>query len=175
MATVGILPKEVAIYAVPVVTLMLGLLIGYLAQRSGYCSVGGFRDYYLFRHTRLLSGYITLIFASFAGYLLFWFITPEAMTGFFWTTTNSLFTPIPGAPGGLSLAAYTLFAIIPGFFIGLICIILGGCPIRQTVMASEGNIKSAWFFVGMCIGSLIFAAWVSGAVVAMMKFAGFGV
>ncbi len=175
MVAVGILPKDIAIYAVPVVTLMLGLLIGYLAQRSGYCSIGGFRDFYLFRHTRLLSGYITLILASFVGYLFFWFITPAAMDGFFWANTNGLFTAIPGAPGGLSPAAYFLFAIIPGFFIGLICVYLGGCPIRQTVMASEGNYKAAWFFVGMAIGSIIFAAWVSGAVVVLMKSIGFGV
>lgn len=175
MAAVGILPNDIAIFAVPVVTLMLGLLIGYFAQRSGYCSIGGFRDYFLFRHTRLLSGYITLILASFLGYLLFWFITPEAMDGFFWATTNGLFTAIPGAPGDLNLAAYFLFAIFPGFFVGLICVFLGGCPIRLTVMASEGNYKAAWFFVGMALGSIIFAAWVSGAVVIMMKALGFGV
>jgi len=35
MAT-GILPKEAAVFFVPLVTLLLGLLIGYLAQRSGY-------------------------------------------------------------------------------------------------------------------------------------------
>jgi len=34
MAT-GILPMEIAVYAVPVVTLILGLLIGYLAQAFG--------------------------------------------------------------------------------------------------------------------------------------------
>jgi uncharacterized protein len=174
MAT-GILPKDIAIFAVPVVTLMLGLLIGYLAQRSGYCSIGGFRDYFLFRHTRLLSGYLTLVIASFAGYLFFWFVTQAAMDRFFWAFTTGLFTPIPGAPAGLNPAAYFLFAIIPGFFIGLICVFLGGCPIRQTVMASEGNYKAAWFFVGMCVGSIIFAAWISGAVVIMMKTLGFGI
>ncbi|HUU76384.1 MAG TPA: transporter component [Methanoregulaceae archaeon] len=173
MAT-GILTKEVAIYAVPLVTLMLGLLIGYLAQRSGYCSIGGFRDWVLFRHTRLLSGYLTLIVASFAGYLLFWLITPQAMEHFFWAFTTGLSTPIPGAPGGLNFAAYLIFAIIPGFFVGLICVFLGGCPIRQTVMASEGNYKAAMFFVGMCVGSILFAAVVSGWVVAMMKALGFG-
>jgi len=66
MAT-GILPAETAIYAVPLVTLLLGILIGYLAQRSGFCSIGGFRDYFLFRHTRILSGYLALIVFSFLG------------------------------------------------------------------------------------------------------------
>jgi hypothetical protein len=173
MAT-GILSRDVAVIAVPLVTLALGILIGYLAQRSGYCSVGGFRDYYLFRHTRILSGYLTLIVASFAGYLLFWFLTPAAMEHFFWAATSNPLSPVPGAPGGLNTAAYLVFAAIPGFFVGFICILLGGCPIRQTVMASEGNMRAGFFFIGMCIGSILFAAVVSGWVVTLMKTLGFG-
>lgn len=173
MAT-GILPMDSAVYAVPVVTLILGLVIGYLAQRSGYCSIGGFRDFVLFRHTRLLSGYLTLILASFAGYLLFWFLVPSSMEHFFWAFESDLFMPIPGAPAGLTPAAYLLFSAIPGFLIGLIAVLLGGCPIRQTVMASEGSRKAAWFFIGMCIGSILFAAVVSGWVVLLMKGLGFG-
>ncbi len=174
MAT-GILPKDAAVFFVPIVTLLLGLLIGYLAQRSGYCSIGGFRDYFLFRHTRLLSGYLALIAASFAGYLLFWLITPAAMEHFFWAVTSGPATPVPGAPGGLDTAAYLLFSIVPGFFVGFIAVLIGGCPIRQTVMASEGNYRAAWFFIGMCVGSVIFAAFVSGWVVGFMKALGFGV
>ncbi len=174
MAT-GLLPGEAAIFFVPLVTLLLGILIGYLAQRSGYCSIGGFRDYFLFRHTRLLSGYLSLIVASFAGYLLFWLFTPDAMEHFFWALKSGVATPVPGAPGGLDTTAYLMFSIVPGFFIGLIAVFTGGCPIRQTVMASEGNYKAAWFFVGMCVGSVLFAAVVSGWVVALMKSLGFGV
>lgn len=174
MAT-GILPKDAAVFFVPIVTLLLGLLIGYLAQRSGYCSIGGFRDYFLFRHTRLLSGYLALIAASFAGYLLFWLITPAAMEHFFWAVTSGPATPVPGAPGGLDTAAYLLFSVVPGFFVGFIAVLIGGCPIRQTVMASEGNYRAAWFFIGMCVGSVIFAAFVSGWVVGFMKALGFGV
>jgi len=171
----GILPKDAAVFFVPIVTLLLGLLIGYLAQRSGYCSIGGFRDYFLFRHTRLLSGYLALIAASFAGYLLFWLITPAAMEHFFWAVTSGPATPVPGAPGGLDTAAYLLFSVVPGFFVGFIAVRIGECPIRQTVMASEGNYRAAWFFIGMCVGSVIFAAFVSGWVVGFMKALGFGV
>ncbi len=112
MAT-GILPKEIAIYAVPLVTLLLGLLIGYLAQRSGYCSIGGFRDYFLFRHTRILSGYLSLIVFSFLGYLLFWFLTPAAMEHFFWALSSDPFSPVPGAPAGLVPAAYLILPQSP--------------------------------------------------------------
>lgn len=79
----GVLPREIAVYAVPALTLLLGILIGYLAQRSGFCSIGGFRDYFLFHHTRILSGYLSLIVFSFLGYLLFSLLTPAAMEHFF--------------------------------------------------------------------------------------------
>jgi len=173
MAT-GILPKEIAIYAVPLVTLLIGLLIGYLGQRSGFCSIGAFRDYFLFRHTRLLSGYLALIGASFAGYLLFWFLTPRAMEHFFWAFSSNPLTPVPGAPAGLVPAAYLIFAAIPGFLVGFICVVLGGCPFRQAVMASEGSYLGAFFVIGMSVGSIFFAAFVSGWAVLLMKSLGFG-
>lgn len=173
MAT-GILPKEVAVYAVPLVTLLIGLLVGYLGQRSGFCSIGAFRDYFLFRHTRLLSGYLALILASFAGYLLFWFLTPGAMEHFFWAFTSNPFTPVPGAPAGLVPAAYLMFSVIPGFLVGFICVLLGGCPFRQAVMASEGSYKGAFFVIGMCVGSILFGAILSGWIVGIMKALGFG-
>lgn len=170
----GILSKEVAIYAVPLVTLLLGSLVGYLAQRSGFCSIGGFRDYYLFRHTRILSGFITLIISAFFGYLLFSFLTPDAMPHFFWSLTSNPLTPIAGAPAGLNSAAYLIFAAIPGVAIGFICTLLGGCPLRQTVMASEGSYRSGFFILGMGVGAIIFAAFVSGWTVTLMKMLGFG-
>lgn len=173
MAT-GILSKEAAIYAVPLVTLLIGLLVGYLGQRSGFCSIGAFRDYFLFRHTRLLSGYVALIVASFAGYLLFWFLTPEAMEHFFWALTSNPLTPVPGAPAGLVPVAYLIFAAIPGFLVGFICVLLGGCPFRQAVMASEGSYRGAFFVIGMCVGSILFGAYVSGWIVVLMRALGFG-
>ncbi|HPC55992.1 MAG TPA: YeeE/YedE thiosulfate transporter family protein [Methanolinea sp.] len=173
MAT-GVLPMEIAVYAVPAVTLLLGILIGYLAQRSGFCSIGGFRDYFLFRHTRILSGYLALIVFSFLGYLLFWILTPAAMEHFFWALTSGPFIPVPGAPAGLGPAAYILLAVIPGFLVGFICVLLGGCPIRQAVMTSEGNIRAAFFLLGMAVASPVFAAFVSGWIVLLMKSLGLG-
>lgn len=167
----GWLSKDAAVVAVPIVTLLLGLLIGWLAQRSGFCSVGGFRDFILFRHTRLLYGYLALMAGAFAGYLVFWLITPSAFEHFFWVLTSG-FTPVPGAPAGLSVAAYILLAIIGGIAIGIIGVLLGGCPLRQLVMTSEGNVKSLVFVIGMAIGSVVYTAWIAGWTVAVLKGAG---
>ena len=168
MAAAGWLSKDVAVIAVPIVTILFGVLIGWLGQRSGFCSIGGFRDFFMFRHTRLLYGYLALIGGAFIGYLVFWLITPSAFEHFFWYMTSGL-TPIPVAPAGLLVTGYIILAIIGGIAVGLIGVLLGGCPLRQVVMTSEGNVKALVFVVGMCIGAVVFTAWISGWIVALLK------
>lgn len=168
MAAAGWLSKDVAVIAVPIVTILFGILIGWLGQRSGFCSIGGFRDFFMFRHTRLLYGYLALIGGAFIGYFVFWMITPLAFEHFFWYMTSGL-TPVPGAPVGLLVSGYILLAIIGGIAVGLIGVLLGGCPLRQLVMTSEGNVKALVFVVGMCFGAVVFTAWISGWVVALLK------
>ncbi|MCX6699453.1 MAG: transporter component, partial [Methanomicrobiales archaeon] len=94
--------------------------------------------------------------------------TPSAFEHFFWLMTSGL-TPVPGAPAGLTIAAYIVLAVIGGIAVGVIGVLLGGCPLRQLVMTSEGNIKSLIFVVGMCIGAVVFTMWISGWVVALLK------
>ncbi len=171
MAAAGWLSKDVAVIAVPIVTLLLGLLIGWLGQRSGFCSIGGFRDFFMWKHTRLLYGYIALIVGAFIGYLVFWLITPSAFENFFWLLHKGLM-PVPGAPASLTVTAYIVLAVIGGLAVGLIGVLLGGCPLRQVVMTSEGNIKSLVFVIGMCIGAVVYTAWISGVGVALLKASG---
>jgi len=60
----------------------------------------------------------------------------------------------------------------PFFAVILAAALLGGCPLRQLVMTAEGNIRSLLFVIGMCIGAVLFAAWVSGWAVAVLKSVG---
>ena len=41
-----------------IATLVIGVIVGYLAQRSRMCFVGGIRDFILVRDTELLKGLI---------------------------------------------------------------------------------------------------------------------
>lgn len=168
MAAAGWLTKDVAVVAVPIVTLLFGLLIGWLAQRSGFCSIGGFRDFFMLKHTRLLYGYLALIVGAFIGFLVFWLITPAAFENFFWLLHKGLM-PVPGAPANLSVIAYIVLAVIGGIAVGLIGVLLGGCPLRQVVMTSEGNVKSLCFVIGMCAGAVVYTAVISGWGVALLK------
>ena len=163
----GWLSAEAAYIAVPIVTLVLGLIIGYLAQQSGFCSIGGLRDLFLFKHTRLFFGYLALILSAFVSYFIFSLIWSEAFPNFFWAIEKGVFVPIPGAPGGLSNWAYIILAIIGGFGLGILGVVLGGCPLRQTVMGFEGNIKSLFFIAGMVVGSVFFHLWIADWVVSL--------
>lgn len=156
MAT-GFLSASSAVIIIPIITLALGFLIGYLAQRSGFCSIGGWRDLFMFKHTRLFFGYMALIAGGILGYFIFWLIIPAAFPGFYWAiTAETPLTPIPGAPPNLEILSYIVLAIIGGFGMGIVGVLLGGCPLRQIVMSSEGNLKSVFFVLGLIVGAIIF-------------------
>lgn len=153
----GFIVATSAILIIPLITLALGLIIGYLAQRSGFCSIGGMRDLMMFKHTRLFFGYLALIGGALIGYIIFWLIIPSAFPGFFWAANNGI-DPMPGAPSGLVVGSYLILAIVGGFGMGLIGVILGGCPLRQIVMSSEGGRNSLFFVIGLIIGAVVFHA-----------------
>lgn len=152
----GWISKELAVVAVPVITLISGTIIGYLAQRTGFCAVGGFRDYIMFRHTRLLNGFIAMLVSAFVAYVFFHAITQGAFENFPWAVTKGMLSAVPGAPADLSSTAYLILALIGGIGMGVIGVYLGGCPLRQFVMTTEGNLKSLWFILGMVVGSVLF-------------------
>jgi len=111
-----------------------GLLVGYFAQRSRMCFVGGIRDFFLIRETYLLKAFITIFFVVLIGNLLlgsfkFGFIEqPVAHNQHIW---NFL---------GMSL-------------VGLGHVLLGGCPLRQLIIAGTGNSDSTLTVLGMIIGA----------------------
>ena len=159
------------IWIIPIATLILGLLIGWLGQRSGFCSIGGIRDLILFKQKRLVLGYIALIVSAFVFYFIFSLIWPEAYGGFFYLINNGL-AAIGGAPGGISVLATTICMIVGGIFVGILGVLLGGCPLRQLVMTAEGNVKAIFFFIGLLIGAVIFMAFISGWVTTFFNFIG---
>ncbi len=121
-------------HAALIISLLVGLAIGFLAQRSRFCTMGAFRDLILFRQAHLFSGLLAL--------LVFGFIT-NLIVGQF----HPGFVKQPVAPtmhiwnfGGMVLA-------------GLAFALAGGCPGRQLFLAGEGDGDSAIFVWGMIIGA----------------------
>jgi len=123
-----------SMHAAIIVSLAAGALIGGLGQRSRLCFAGGFRDMILFRSPHLLSGLVTVLIGVLAANIAFGFFhpgfagQPAAHTDFLWNF--------------LSMA-----------LVGLGSILLGGCPFRQLILASQGNGDSAIAVMGMIAGA----------------------
>ncbi len=123
-----------SLHAPIIIALVVGLVVGFLAQRSRFCTVGAVRDAILLRDYRLLYGVLALIIAAFVTNLILgkfhagFANQPVAHTDGLWNF------------GGMVLA-------------GLAFTLAGGCPGRQLFLTGEGNADSAMFFSGMLVGA----------------------
>jgi YedE family putative selenium metabolism protein len=123
-------------YAPLAISLGVGLLIGFLAQRSRFCTVGGVRDMILMRDSHLLGGIVALVIAAFFTNLILGQFhagfqnQPIAHTNGWWNF------------GGMVLA-------------GLAFTLAGGCPGRQLFLAGEGDGDAAMFIGGMLVGAAL--------------------
>ena len=123
-----------ALHAPLFVSLGAGLLIGFLAQRSRFCTMGAIRDFVLFRHTHLLSGFVALILTAFVVNLSLGQFTP----GF------------EGQPVAHRMHLWNFFGMALS---GLAFCLAGGCPGRQLFLAGEGDGDAAVFVLGMLFGA----------------------
>lgn len=121
------------------ISLIAGLVVGALAQRTRLCMVGGIRDVLLFRDWTLLSGFIAILAAALAGNLLL-----NALFGGYFSLgfMGQPVAHIDGVWNFLSMAA-----------VGLGSVMLGGCPLRQLILAGEGNSDSAVTVAGYFVGA----------------------
>jgi YedE family putative selenium metabolism protein len=117
------------------VSLGAGLLIGFLAQRTRFCTMGSIRDVLLMGDTHLISGVGALVVvASITNLLLGQFNTP----GFF------------GQPVAHSQHLWNFLGMT---LAGLAFALAGGCPGRQLFLSGEGDGDAAVFVLGMITGA----------------------
>ena len=115
-------------------SLLAGLLVGAAAQRTRLCMAGGIRDVFLLKDPTLLTGSIAIFVAALVGNLI---------TGNF----NLGFT---GQPVAQTNQVWNFLGM---FLVGLASVLLGGCPLRQLVMAGEGSSDSAVTVLGLLVGA----------------------
>ncbi len=115
------------------IALAVGLLIGFLAQRSRFCTVGGLRDLFLMKDWTLFNGVLALTGAAFLTNLALGFFKP----GF-------LGQPLAHTDGVWNFLGMLLA--------GLAYVLGGGCPGRQLVLSGEGDADSAVFVMGVLAG-----------------------
>ena len=125
-----------ALHAAVWISLIGGLVVGALCQRTRFCTVAAGRDSIMFRDYGMLLGFAALIAVSIIGNLILGKFhlsmkdQPIAHTDWLW---NLL---------GMAL-------------VGWGSVYLGGCPLRQLVLAGEGNSDSAVTVLGMVAGAAL--------------------
>jgi len=125
-------------------SLIFGLVIGYLGQRSRLCYIAGYRDFVTTRDTYLLKGILGTFLGALIGFWLF----------------SLLGGNIPGWPmlldtPGMGLRSTWLFAIVGGLGLGFFACLSGGCPYRCHIMAMEGK-KTWWYYLLGFYGGLLY-------------------
>lgn len=119
-----------------IISMVVGLVVGILAQRSRFCTMGALRDLILFRHLHLFLGFFALLVAAFVTNLILGqfhpgFVgQPVAHTQSFWNFSGMLVA-------GLAFA------------------LAGGCPGRQIFMSGEGDGDAGIFVLGMIVGAAV--------------------
>ena len=135
----------------PIATLVAGLIVGYLAQRSRMCFVGGIRDVLLVRDAALLKG-----LAAFG--LTAWVAFPLA--DLFTGTVNGTVTGTTLGPFAAPDATAVALTVASGFGVGYLSTLANGCPLRQHVLAAQGVASSVAYLFGFFTAAAAFHAWI---------------
>ena len=119
-----------------IAALLIAILVGALCQRSRLCMAGGIRDAVMFKDFHLIYGFVAIIVAVLVGNL----VTHNLKFGF-------ADQPIAHTDG--------IFNFLGMVLVGWGSVLLGGCPLRQLVLAGEGNSDSAITVLGFIAGAAV--------------------
>jgi YedE family putative selenium metabolism protein len=123
-----------SMHAPVLVSLAAALVIGILAQRSSLCMSGGIRDIILIKNPTMFLGYAAIFAAALAANLVVGNFKP----GF------------AGQPIAHTMALWNFLGMA---LAGYGSILLGGCPLRQLIMAGEGNSDAGVSILGFIVAA----------------------
>jgi len=123
-----------AMRAPAMVSLLVALVIGFLLQRSRFCTVGAVRNLVLTRDLSLFLGVVAMTVGAAAANLVF----GQFKLGF------------AGQPVAHESHLWNLGGMVLS---GLAFVLGGGCPGRQLVLSGEGDGDAALFVLGMFAGA----------------------
>ena len=125
-----------------IVTLLVGVIVGYLGQRSRMCFIGGIRDFMLVRDGYLLRGLVVFGLTAWLAFPLMAAIGAASVGPF-------------GTPDPVTI----ILTVVGAFGVGYLSTLANGCPFRQHVLAAQGFVSSATYLAGFFAGAVIFHLW----------------
>lgn len=141
-------------WKIGLITLVIGVIVGYLGQRSRFCTISGVRDFYLLKDPYRLKGFIGIIIGGILGFTLV-----NLLGGALQNFNNPggwEFMPMLG--DGLDVDPLILIPLsaIGAFGMAYFSVMAEGCPFRQHVMAGEGRVSGILYIVGLVFGVVFF-------------------
>jgi YedE family putative selenium metabolism protein len=124
------------------IALLIGLLVGFMAQRTRLCSVGAWRDIFMVKDFYLFSGIAAFFVAALVTNYIAGNFGAEGI--YHWG-----FTEQPVAHNN------HLWNFLGMSLLGLAAVMLGGCPLRNLVLSGEGDTDAAVTVLGYIAGAAI--------------------
>ena len=132
---------------VSLVSLGVGLIVGYLGQRSRMCTIGGLRDFVLVRDTGLLKGVGAMLLASWVAFGVLHAIAGSNLDRLVAAGTT---------PSGIGAVVAIL---VGGLALGFFATLSGACPLRQHVLAGQGRVGAWSFLAGFYLAGIVYTSW----------------
>ena len=117
-----------------ILSLSGGLIIGILAQKSRFCTMGAIRDIFIIKNFLRFFGILSFLVTVIIGNI----ITGKLNFGF------------TGQPAAHTMHLWNFLGMV---LCGLAFLLSGGCPGRHLILAGEGNSDSSVFVLGMFFGA----------------------
>jgi hypothetical protein len=114
--------------------LILSLAVGVIGQRSRICMAGGFRDVFMIKEFHLFWGNIAILVVALVYNLI----------------NSSFKLSIAGQPIAHDEWLWNILGML---IVGLGSVLLGGCPMRQLILAGTGNTDSGIAVLGLVAGA----------------------
>lgn len=127
-----------SMHAPMIASLVGGLVVGAILQRTRLCTGGAFRDLFLIKDKHYLWGIIGIFVAALIGNLIL--------------TKGHLHIGFAEQPVAHSDGLWNFLGMV---IVGLGAVLLGGCPIRQTILSSEGDSDAAVTVFGLLVGAAV--------------------
>jgi uncharacterized membrane protein YedE/YeeE len=135
-------------------TLVLGAVVGYLGQRSRFCTISGIRDFFLVKDSYRLKGLIGIVIGGVVGFALVNKLG-GSLDGF---SNPGGWEFMPMLRDGLQVTPVVLIPIsaVGVFLMAYFSVMAEGCPFRQHVMAGEGRSSGLLYIAGLVAGVVFY-------------------
>jgi hypothetical protein len=135
-----------SLFAPLAVSLVVGLAVGFIFQRTRLCTVGGWRDLILVRSTHLFSGLVAIVIGALVANYVVGNFAEGTLLGkdivYSWG-----FSDQPIAHNS------HLWNFLGMLLAGIAFTLAGACPLRNLILTGEGDVDAGVFILGLFAGA----------------------